>query len=48
MASQDSSSKRRVSPLYERLVPIALGLILALMVILGVVAVAVLLGWWPS
>jgi len=48
MPSHDAPQRSRTSAFYERFVPIALAIIIILMVVLGVVAVAVLAGWWPG
>jgi len=48
MPSHDAPQRSQTSPFYERFVPIALVVIVILMVVLGLVAVAVLAGWWPG
>jgi hypothetical protein len=50
LGSQDKppSPKRRYSPLYERLVPLALGIIVLLVIILLLIIVGVALGLFPG
>ncbi len=45
MAQPKSAPPRRYPPLYERLIPVALVVLLASTVFLAVVSVAVILGW---
>ena len=45
MAQPKSVPPRRYPPLYERLIPVALVVLLASTVFLAVVSVAVILGW---
>jgi len=46
MANQRTERKAPAS--YERVVPIALGVILLLIVFLGLITFAVLFGFWPQ
>ncbi len=41
-------TERRAPELYERIVPIALGAVLLLIVFLGLITFAVLFGFWPQ
>lgn len=45
---EEESKKRRAPALYERLVPLALGGIVLLIIVLGLITFAVLLGLWPT
>lgn len=47
-AMEEDPKARRAPALYERLVPLALGGIVLLIIVLGVITFAVLLGFWPT
>ncbi len=47
-SSNGKGAHRRYPSLYEKAVPIALGVIAVIIVILAVISVAVALGWFPG
>lgn len=44
----ENPKTRRAPAAYERLIPLILGGIIALIVILGLITFAVLFGFWPT